>query len=319
MRRMVVSALLLALAATFTGCSSSKMPAVAPMPNIAGPWEFIASSTSSPGFSTGIEAALQEAQIFSMQTGTFVPTGQFSAGGAQVNFLALNGLKNGVPSTIGFSGNCTAATIDPTTGVTSGNSLTGSISGLAGSMNFTYVESGNVFMVTGDLSADGKSMTGTYTEQAAQTGNTNGICNNATDPTTSLPILDQGNITGTVVSKLSGTYTGKICEPLDSSCTAGAKDTATATLSENSSSTLNVSVVLTGVDNASITLQGPVTGNFISVQGTFNGETVVYDGYAENIPSSNFIVPTLYLANVDINSSQPTATYAGTLIVPQTQ
>ena len=85
MRRMVVSALLLAVAATFTGCSSSKMPAVAPMPNIAGPWEFIASSTSSPGFSTGIETALQEAQVFSSQTGTFVPTGQISAGGAQVN------------------------------------------------------------------------------------------------------------------------------------------------------------------------------------------------------------------------------------------
>jgi len=313
MRRMVVFALLLALAATLTGCSISKTPAVAPMPNIAGPWEFIASSTSSPGYSTGIETALQEATVFSTQTGTFVSTGQISAGGAQVNFLALNGLKNGVPATIRFSGNCTAATIDPTTGVPTGNSLTGSISGLAGSMNFTYVESGNVFMVTGDLSADGKSMTGTYTEQAAQTGNTNGTCNG--DGT----ILDQGNITGTLVSKLSGTYTGKICEPLDSSCVAGAKDTATATLSENSSGNLSVSVVLTGADNASITLQGPVTGNFVSVQGTFNGQTVVYDGYEENIPSGNFIVPTLYLANVDINGPTPTATYAGTLIVPQTQ
>jgi hypothetical protein len=313
MRRMVVSALLSALAAIFTACSSSKTPAVAPMPNIAGPWEFIASSTSSPGYSTGIETALQEAQVFSTQTGTFVSTGQISAGGAQVNFLALNGLKNGVPSTIGFAGNCTAATIDPTTGVTSGNSLTGSITGLAGSMNFTYVESGNVFMVTGDLSADGKSMTGTYTEQAAQTGNTNGTCNG--DGT----ILDQGNITGTVVSKLSGTYTGKICEPLDSSCAAGAKDSATATLSESSSGILTFSVVLTGVDNASITLQGPVTGNFVSVQGTFDGQTVVYDGYEENIPSGNFIVPTLYLANVDINGATPTATYAGTLIVPQSQ
>ncbi|MFZ1010222.1 MAG: hypothetical protein WAN65_25520 [Candidatus Sulfotelmatobacter sp.] len=313
MRRIVVSALSLAVAALFTSCSSSSKIPDAPMPNVAGPWEFIASSTTSPGFSTGIEAALQEAQVFSTQTGTFVSTGQISAGGAQVNFVALNGLKNGVPSTIGFAGNCTAATIDPTTGVTSGNSLTGSISGLAGSMNFTYVEGGNVFMVTGDLSADGKSMMGTYTEQAAETGNTNGTCNG--DGT----ILDQGNITGTVVSKLSGTYTGKICEPLDSSCAAGAKDSATATLSENSSGTLTVSVVLTGADNASITLQGPVTGNFISVQGTFNGQTVVYEGYTENIPSGNFIVPTLYLANLDINSSTPAATYAGTLIVPQTQ
>jgi hypothetical protein len=312
MRRMDVSALLLVLTTLLTSCSSSKIPA-APMPNIAGPWEFIASSTSSPGYSTGIEAALQEAQVFSTQTGTFVSTGQISAGGAQVNFLALNGLKNGVPSTIGFSGNCTPATIDLQTGVPTGNSLTGSISGLAGSMNFTYVENGNVFIVTGDLSADGKSMTGTYTEEAAQTGNTNGTCNG--DGT----ILDQGNISGTVVSKLSGTYTGKICEPLDFSCLAGPKDIATATLSESSSGTLTASIVLTGADNASITLQGPVTGNYLSVQGTFNGQTVVYEGYAENIPSGNFIVPTLYLANLDINSSQPTATYAGTLIVPQTQ
>jgi hypothetical protein len=309
MRRVVFSAMLLALAASLISCSSSSGIPNAPMPNIAGPWEFIATSTNSPGYSSGLEVALQEAQVFSTQTGTFIPTGEISAGGAQINFVGLNDLKNGVPGTIVFGGNCTAATL--AAGEPGGNSLSGSISGLAGNMNFTYTDNGNVFTVTGSLSADGKSMTGTYTEEAAITGNTNGTCNGDGN------ILDQGNISGTAVSKLSGTYTGKICEPLDSACTAGAKDTATATVSESSSGTLTMSVVLTGADNASFTLQGPITGNFLTVQGTFEGQTVVYDGYAESIISNNLVVPTLYLSNVDVNSAQPTATYAGTLSVPQ--
>jgi hypothetical protein len=312
MRRMVVSALLLALVTTLISCSSSKIPD-APMPNIAGPWEFIATSTNSAGYSSGIEVALQEAQVFSTQTGTFVPTGQISASGAQVNFVGLNDLKNGVPGTIVFGGNCTAATLGSESTVLAGNSLTGSISGIAGAMNFTYVDNGNVFMVTGSLSADGKSMTGTYTEEAEQTGNTNGTCNGDGN------ILDQGNITGAAVPKISGTFMGAMCQPLDTASNCKATDNATATLSESSSGILTVNLVLTGSDDTSFSLQGPVTGNLVFFQGTFEGQTVAYEGYLESVPSGNFIVPTLYLDNANINSTPPTPTHAGTLIVPQTQ
>ncbi len=177
-------------------------------------------------------------------------------------------------------------------------------------MNFTYTEAGNVFNVTASLSADGKSMIGTCTEQVAQTGQTNGTCSGGS--------LDSGNISGTAVSKLSGTYLGQLCKPLDSPCTNGTADSATATLSENSSGNLTVSMILTGVYNTSFTLTGPVTGNFFLVQGTFGGQSVSYDGYYELTADSGgtLDIPTLYLVNVACPTPQ---TCANLLMTPQTQ
>jgi hypothetical protein len=277
------------------------------MPNISGAWEFIAASTTSPGYSTGVEVALQEGQVFNNTTGGYDETGQISASSTQLSFVGLNYLNGNTQATIVFGGNCTAATSDP------GNDLNGSISGVGGSMNFTYTENGNVFNVTANLSADGKSMVGTYTEQAPLTGQSNGVCSGSSQ--------DQGSITGTAVAKLAGTYQGQLCGPLDSSCVGGAQDSATATLSESGSGTLTVNVVLTGADNAAFTLTGPVDGNFFSVQGTFGGQSVAYDGYLTNTYDQLdglYDIPGLYLANVDYATSPPTPTYAGTLTVPQT-
>jgi hypothetical protein len=306
MRRGIIApVILLACAAILVSCSGSKiLPPT--MPDVAGPWEFIAASTTNPGYSTGVEVALQEGQLFSGTTGVYNPTGQISAAAQQLAFVGIN--LEGKNQSIVFGGNCTPATSDAV------NTLSGSISGLAGSMNFTFVEAGNTFNVSAILNPNGTSMVGTYTEQSAPAGQSNGVCNN------NAGVNDQGTITGTLVSKLSGTYLGKICQPADSSCSSGAIDAATATLSE-SSGTLTVGMVLTGADNTTFTLTGPVAGNAFSVQGTFGGVAVSYSGYFQNTFDKSdglYDIPTVYLANVNLNTSPPTPTYAGTLIVPQT-
>jgi len=253
------------------------------MPNIAGSWEFILTSTTQPGYSTAMEAALKEGQtLVTSGAGGYVYTGQISASGPQLNFVGST------PSaSIVFGGNCAPAADN------TGNSLTGSISGVGGSMNFTFTENGNVFNVSATLDASGQLIdSGTYTAQSGSG------CN------------DSGTLTrGEIVPKLSGTYTGQLL--LNNN-----HDSATATLSESSTGTLTVNMVLTGADNTSLTLTGPVTGNAFFVQGTFQGTTLAYYGYYEltydAITGVNDI-PSLYF----VNAASPTQ-QAGLLTVPQT-
>jgi hypothetical protein len=272
-----------AFALVSCGSSSSKF-APQPMPNIGGAWELIAAPAVNNGTSTGIEVALKEGTVF--ESGSYQFNGQLSASGTQIAFVGLN------QSGIAFAGNCPVAGTDA-----SGNNLVGSISGVGGSFTFTYNENGNDFTVTGTLSGDGKSMTGTYTSQTAS------------------ECPESGVINGLFVSKLSGTYLGKLCEPLDSLCAAGSKDAATVTLSQ-SGTTVTVSMVLTGADNTTFTLTGPVAGNYFSAQGTFNGQTIVYDGYYQaTVSNSGVTTQTINLANATGNPSQPAD--AGTLTIPQ--
>lgn len=274
----------IAFSAVLISCSGrSSIPAV-PTPNISGSWEIVAASNTYPGYSTGIEVALQEATAF--ENGNYQESGQISASSQQINFVGFTPTGG-----IVMGGNCTAASD------VSGNSLSGNISGAGGTINFTYTENGNVFNVTGILDASGQSIdSGTYTEVAAQSGQTNGFCN-GTDS-----VLDGGTVSGQIVPKLSGTYGGEICQPLDTTCSS-AKDSASAVLSE-SGTTLTVGLTLSGSDDALLTLTGPVTGNAFLVQGTYQGQSVAYQGYYE--PNT----PSLYLVNVS-NSLQPA--YAGTL------
>jgi hypothetical protein len=290
-----------ALAIALVSCSGRSSIPPGPLPNVSGSWEFIAASSMNPGYSTNIEVALKEGQVF--VNGNYQENGQISASGQQITFVGFT-----PAGTIAFGGNCAEATTNP------GNSLSGNISGVGGSMNFTYTENGNVFNVTAILDASSQSIdSGTYTEQAAPASQSNGACNGNVDPT----IIDSGSITGKIVSKLSGTYTGQICQPLDTLC-SNTPDTAIATLGP-SGSTLGVNLLLTGADNASFTLTGPVTANAFSVQGTFQGQTVAYLGYYELTYDSLTNVddiPTLYLVNATNSSTEPT--YAGTLTVPRT-
>ncbi len=298
-----------ALAIALISCSGKSSIPPGPLPNVSGSWEFIAASSAAAGYSTGIEVILSQGQVF--VNGNYAQNGQISASGSQINFVGFTpGAGRNSPPNIVFGGNCAPATNN------SGNSLSGNISGVGGSMNFTYSENGNVFNVTAVLDASGTSIdSGTYTELAAEAGESNGACNPSGSG--SDIVLDMGTITGKIVPKLSGTYTGQICQPLDTSCT-NAQDAATATLSQ-SGSTLTVNLLLTGADNASFTLSGPVTANAFSAQGTFQGISVTYYGYYEltydSLTNVNDI-PTLYLVNATNSSMQPA--YAGTLTVPQT-
>ena len=276
---------LAALGIVLISCSGRSSIPSAQMPNISGSWEFIASSSTNPGYSTGIEVALNEGQA--LVDGAYVANGQISASGSQINLVGFTPTGG-----IIFGGNCTPATNN------TGNSLTGSISGFAGTMNFTYTENGNIFNVTATLDASGQSIdSGTYTTQ------TGSGCS------------DSGTIAGKIVPKLSGSYTGELTLP------GGTSGNVTATVNESSSSVLTANLIVTGSDNTAFSLSGPVTGNYFSATGTFSVggqiQSATYDGYYEltydSLTSVNDI-PTLYIVNAT-NSTEPT--YAGTLMVPQ--
>jgi hypothetical protein len=267
MNRMISALGLLLLALELLSCSSnSGKQGGQVIPNIAGSWEFIATSNAN-GTETGIEVALKQGQ--SLVGGTEQPNGSVSASSNQIVFVAIDP-KTG--DAVSFGGSC-PATQNPS------NSLSGSITQLGAPFNFTYVENGNTFTVTATLSGDGQSiLNGTYS---------------------STDCSDSGTISGAVVAKLSGIYTGQLTLPGPS------VNTATATLSE-SSGTLTANLALTGPSTTSLTMSGPVTGNAFSMQGTFQGQVVTYYGYYEltyNCMDQLNDLPTLYLVNA-ADSSQ---------------
>jgi hypothetical protein len=246
-----------ALGIVMSGCGGGKGYQPTLYPSMAGQWEFVATSTQTPGIQTNIETNVQQPQ--NLVNGVYQPTNLVSAAGSQqISFLGVEATGlNQVPN-ITFNGNC------PGPGT---NSLNGSV---ASNYNVTlsYSQNGNAFNATGILSSDHKSILGTYTSQSGS------ACN------------DSGTFMGTAVSKLTGMYVGALCPPGSSSCQypQDAADNATANLSQ-SGSTLTMNMVVTGVDNTSFSLSGPVTGNAFAVQGTFNvggqAQTVSYNGYYE--------------------------------------
>jgi hypothetical protein len=261
-------------------CGGSGKPlGNAPLPSIAGAWEFqAASNTNTSGF-TGIEVALKEGQT--LVNGVQQPNGQISAAGAsQIAIVSVDP----VSATVVFGGSCQISG--------SGNyNLIGSVQTLGGPLSLTYTENGNVFNVTATLSGDGKSINGTYTS--------------ASDST----CTDSGTITGTALPKLTGTYVGQFTLP------DGTSESVTVTLSENSSSVLTANLV---ASTTNFTLSGSVTGNAFVAQGTFQGQQVTYEGYfgVQVVdPVTLLTVNGIYFVNAT-NEAQPA--YAGTLIPPST-
>ncbi len=287
-------AIALILASIFLiSCGSSKSSSsTLPPPSIAGPWEFIAVANN--GSVTGIEVALTQAQV--LVNGVPQATGQISASGPQIAFVSLTTV-NGKANISEFGGSCSAT-------ATTNNGLgPGTVTGFGETVTFSYTANGSVFNVTATLSGDGSSIVnGTYT---AQSGN---ACSDK-----------GGQITGTKVSKISGTYQGAMC-PLGASSTTCANasnfsDTATATASE-SGSTLTVTLNFTAGPDAgtNLTMSGPVTGNAFTVTGTYQGNVITYYGYYEQVYDSTLQVnvPSLYW----VNASDPSVS-VGTLGVPQ--
>jgi len=277
--RILTPLALLVLGGILVNCGGRSSIPASPVPNIAGAWEFIAVSSNGPV--TGIEVALKEGQV--LVNGFEQPDGQITASGLQITFVSLAQASQ-VFNATGFGGSCLPVTASSSVGP-------GSVTALGSPINFTF------FNVTGMLGGDGQSMlNGTY---AAVNGN---ACTTDTG----------GTITGAVVPKLSGTFAGQMCPLGSSSCEpkTGLTDTVvSATLSENSSGTATLSLVLTGTDNTTFTMSGPVTGNAFSLQGTFQGQLLTYYGYYE--VKSN--APALYLVNAT-SPAQPV--YVGTLGLP---
>jgi hypothetical protein len=282
MNRAILAVALTALAAMLLNCGGKPAGGVAPVPNIAGAWEFLAVSAVD-GSETGVEVALQEGQT--AVNGLPQPDGSLSASSSQIAFVSIDPATG---NATGFGGVCS-----PTS--TPVNAMSGKITTLDAPFNFTYTENGNAFTVSGTLSGDGRTLlNASYTSQSGS------------------GCLDNGSITGTNVSKLSGMYTGNLVLP------DGTDDNASATLSEASGGALTVNLVVTGTDNTTLTLSGPATGNAFTVQGTFQAEAVTYSGYYEMTYDSltqAYDIPSLYLANTT-NAAAPA--YAGTLMVPQT-
>jgi hypothetical protein len=84
---------------------------------------------------------LTEGQVF--VDGNYAANGQVSASVQQINFVGFTpgAGRNSRPNIV-LGGNCAPATNN------AGNGLSGSVSGVDGSMNFTHSENGHVFNVT---------------------------------------------------------------------------------------------------------------------------------------------------------------------------
>jgi hypothetical protein len=171
MKRLLFVGSLLLLA----GCGGSSSPPATPgtpVTQIAGPWEITATSQQQVGFSTSIEANLQQtAGTTSGSSATIAATG--------ANQLVLIGHH---PSGgLFFGGLCPGATAE---------NLTGTLS-TTNALALTLTEGGAIYTLTGTANSDGKSMSGTYAFSS-------GSC------------ADTGTFTGVQVAALAGTYTGTL-------------------------------------------------------------------------------------------------------------
>jgi hypothetical protein len=291
--KLSAAAAVAALCGVLISCGSSNKVSTGsqPAPNIAGSWEFIATSQS--GTMTGIETALTEGQV--LENGLEVPNGQIAASGSQIDFITLT-TTDGNVNISSFSDGCGAT---PTTV----NNLSGAVSGLGNPITFTFTANGNVFNATATLSSDGTSITnGTYTPQGTTACDQNG-----------------GTIIGTAVTAATGTYQGQMCSPAESSCSSY-DDSVTATITAKSGQ-LTLGLVLTGKDNTNFSPVGPLAGNAFSVEGTFEGNAVTYYGYFEAVYSSTqqTTAQAVYLINSAdpcFSNPQTSCTTATVLFVP---
>jgi len=273
----------LMIACLSCGSGAGDPPAGA-FPLIAGSWEFIASSSSNPGFQTGLEVNLQEGRVLA-NSFQYKPNGQLSASGLQQIQI--------VGAELDPANNITSVTFTGACGAAGGGVLSGTVD-TGFNVALTYSQGNDVFTVKALLSSDFKSMVGTYTLESG------GSCE------------DSGLFTATQVPKLAGVYTGQLILP------DGTTDDVSATLSESSPSKFSANLIITGTQNTSLSLSGVVMGNSFSAQGTFQSQSVTYYGYSYQIVIEDGInqgitQSSLYLVNAtDPNNLVP----AGTLTIP---
>jgi hypothetical protein len=211
--------------------SSSPTPTPTPTPAaVAGKWEFVATSTANPSASfpdTLIEANLS-------QTDTNVSAG--TAATTLISFYAQGtnfGIELPTENVCGGTGETISATVN-------GNTF---------SFNLSETGPFGTYAVTGTVTvnSNGQLMTGTYTSAAA--------CG--------LP-SDAGNVTGTLISPLSGNYLVTFADG--------------ATINVMVSEDANHNVTISGIDQGQFfTVTGEAIGGSVSVSG--NIPSVGQDSY----------------------------------------
>lgn len=285
---LAMSGLLLSCGSSNKSTSNTTLP-----PNIAGSWEFLA--VSKTGAQTGIEVQVTQGQM--LDNGLEVPSGQIAADSAQMTYVTLTTANNQNTNISGFGGSCDAMP-------TSSNAFSGTITAIGSPINFTFTANGSIFNVTATLSDSKTIVNGTYTPQEQ---------NACTDP--------GGTISGLAVSVPTGQYTGQMCSP---SLDCSTLDSVTATVTAKSGQdTINL-MFTSGPDNGTtLTLTGPGPGYAFTALGTYQGSSVTYYGYFEQVYNATLLtnVQSMYL----VDSADPCFANPGTncttatiLQVPQT-
>jgi hypothetical protein len=260
MKRLLFVASLLLL----TGCGGSTSPTTAtptPLTSIAGPWEIVAKSDQRVGYSTLIEANLQQAT----PTGT-VATGAITATGADQLVLIGQHPAGG----FFFGGLCPGAATED---------LTGTLSSV-NALSLTLTEGASIYTITGTVNTTGKSMLGTYTFSS-------GTC------------PDSGTLTGVQVPALAGTYSGNLIFPSGHSDHATATLTETSPSSFTVALTLtgddNTTVTLTGLVVGNVfSVQGMLGAEAVNYYGyySFSSKSIfLVDASSDTLIGSLLIQP----------------------------
>jgi hypothetical protein len=146
------------------------------------------------------------------------------------------------------------------------NSISASLNG--DNVTLTFNEGGYQLPAQGVII--GTQMTGNYSISGSSCPDLTG------SPSTVPPIppgVDQGGFVGNEVPTLAGTFSGTLNLPDGS-------DNATVTFVENSDSSLNATVTLTGtVDNGTFAFTGSAVGNVMLATGTVNQQNLSLLGY----------------------------------------
>lgn len=254
MKRLLFVGSLLLLAGCGGSSGTSPITTPTPITQMAGPWEIKATSEQQTGFSTSIEANLQQTDATTSGSSATI-----SATGADQLVLIGHHPSGG----LFFGGLCPGATAE---------NLTGTLS-TANALTLTLTEGAAIYTVAATVDSDGKSLTGTYAFSS-------GSC------------ADSGTLTGVQVAALAGTYTGTLHFPnghqdlASATLTEGVPSSFTVDLTLTGAD--NATVALTGLVVGNVfSVQGTLDGAAVSYYGyyAFNQKAI----YLVDAPSGALI------------------------------
>ena len=137
------------------------------------------------------------------------------------------------------------------------------ITSAGNNLSLTFNEGGDTFGGPGVVT--GTTVNANYAVSGSSCQNLKGIIGFP-------PGTDSGGIVGNQAPNLKGNFAGTLNLP-------SGTDDALLTLAEAPDHSLNVTAVLTGVDNGTFSLQGSAVGNIIFASGPVGGNTLTLFGY----------------------------------------